>query len=169
MLVVKKEINIGTKELLNNIVQGEKAVIIGMIERGDKLILRMINKINKENIQPIIDEHITEDAIVNTDESPIYKGALGQRERRVVNHKAGQYSFGENTTNRVEGMFAHLKRMIHGVHIFLSHKHLEYYNNMFCFRINTRDLDELDRISLLLTQTENTRLDYVTTTSRESF
>ena len=143
-----------------NIVQGEKAIILGMIKRGDKLMMRKIDKINKANIKPIIDKHLDDQAIVQTDESPIYKGALGLRERHLVNHKAGQYVLGNDTTNRIEGMFSHLKRMIDGVHIFLSHKHLEQYTDMFCFRMNTRKAGELQRICLLLSQVENTRWDY---------
>ena len=143
-----------------NKVQGDKTAILGMIQRSGKVVLKKFEKINKACIAPHIEQHITQKAIVNTDESPIYKGALNGRERRIVNHSAKQYVFEDNTTNRIECIFAHLKRMINGVHIFLSAKHIQKYANMFCFRMNTRCLDEYERISALLSDTANTRLQY---------
>lgn len=137
---------------------GDKTAILGMIERGGNVVLKKFDKVNKANILPHIEHHIAENAIINTDESSIYKGALSGRERRIVNHNAGQYSFGENTTNRVEGMFSHLKRMVNGIHIWLSKKHMQKYTDLFCFRMNTRALNEYERIAALLTRTDNSRI-----------
>ncbi|MDR2428851.1 MAG: IS1595 family transposase [Candidatus Margulisbacteria bacterium] len=144
-----------------NKVQGDKAIMLGMIQRGNKLIMRKINKVDSKHIAPVIDNYITPKAVVNTDESPIYKKALGNRERKIVNHKARQYVDGKNTTNRIEGMFSHYKRMVNGIHVFLSHKHLQDYTNMFCFRMNTRKLDEYERMDVLLEGVDNTRLMYL--------
>ena len=143
-----------------NKVQGDKAMIIGMLERGGDLVMKKFDKMNKTTIKPIIDQHICETAIVNTDESPIYKGALSNRERRVVNHKEKQYVNGEDTTNRIEGSFAHFKRMVSGIHHWLSHKHIQKYTNMFCFRWNTRGFDEHSRIDIFLSDTINSRIMY---------
>jgi hypothetical protein len=143
-----------------NIIQGDKTMILGMLERGGDLVMKKFDKINKVNVQPIIDQHISETAIVNTDESTIYKGALSGRERRIVNHKKKQYVNGEDTTNRIEGSFAHFKRMVSGIHHWLSHKHIQKYTNMFCFRWNTRGFDEHSRIDIFLSDTINSRIMY---------
>jgi hypothetical protein len=50
--------------------------------------------------------------------------------------------------------------MVNGINIWLSKKHIQKYCNMFCFRMNTRTLDEHERISVLLTETENSRIMY---------
>ncbi|GBR72550.1 putative transposase [Candidatus Termititenax aidoneus] len=60
----------------------------------------------------------------------------------------------------MEVMFSHYKRMINGVYIFLSHKHFQDYTSMFCFRINTRKLDEYERLDVLLGGVVDTRLMY---------
>jgi transposase-like protein len=133
-------------------VKGDKTAMLGMTQRSGKVFLKKFEKINKACITPHIEQHISPRAIVNTD-SPIYKGALNERTCRIVNHSAKQYVFEDNTTNRIEGMFSHLKRMINCIHIFLSAKHLQKYANMFCFRMNTRDMDEYSRISVLLSDT----------------
>lgn len=143
-----------------NKIQGDKAMFIGMIERGGTLIMKKFDKMNKLNLQPIIDLYVSADAIVNTDESTIYKGALSGRERRIVNHSKGIYSYDDVTTNRIEGVFSHFKRMVNGIHHFLSKFHIQKYANMFCFRWNTRKMDEHSRIDLLMSNIGNTRIMY---------
>ncbi len=144
----------------SNKIHGDKSAILGMIERNGNLVLRDIEKVNKSNIMPLIEKHIDIDAIVNTDESPIYKGALNGRERKQVNHNKGIYGIGDITTNRIEGVFSHFQKMVSGIFIHLSKQHIERYANMFCFRMNTRKLDEFERINVLLNNVENTRIMY---------
>lgn len=140
--------------------QQDKTMLLGMIEREGNLILRKFDKINKENIKPLIDKHIEEDAIVNTDQAPVYKGVLRGRTRNIVNHKEQQYVLGDFTTNRIECAFSHFKRMINGIHMFLSKKHLQRYADLFSFRMNTKKFDEVERIAILLSSSENTRITY---------
>lgn len=148
------------KTLNHNKIAGDKVAILGMIERGGKLVLKRFEKINRANIQSLIDLHIDKQAIVNTDESPIYKGALNGRTRQMVNHKAGIYGIGDITTNRIEGVFSHFKRMINGVHIFVTSGHIQKYADMFCFRRDTMNMLEFDRMELLLNSMNDTRIMY---------
>lgn len=140
--------------------QQDKTMLLGMIERNGNLILRKFNKINKENIKPLIDNHIEKDAIVNTDQAPVYKGVLSGRTRNIVNHREHQYVCGDFTTNRIECVFSHFKRMINGVHMFLSKKHLQSYADLFSFRMNTKKFDDYERIAILLSEIENSRITY---------
>ncbi|GBR72724.1 IS1595 family transposase [Candidatus Termititenax aidoneus] len=132
-----------------NKILGEKAVVLGMIERGNKLVMQKIDKTICEHIEPVINQYISKTTVVNTDESLAYNKALGGRQRQMVNHHIGIYADGNVTTNRIEGMFSHLKRMIRGTHIFISHKHLQDYMNMFCFRMNTRELNLMNTKGLM--------------------
>ena len=77
-----------------------------------------------------------------------------------MNHSIGQYVMGNNTTNRIEGVFAHFKRMVNGIHHYLSHFHIQKYTNMFCFRWNTMNCGESERIELLLMNMNNTKITY---------
>lgn len=139
-------------------VKGDKTAVLGMLERKGQVVLKKFDKACKRDISPHIEQHIAKDAIVNTDESSIYKGALNGRERRQVNHSVHNYVNNEDTTNRIEGMFSHLKRMVNGIHFWISKAHIQSYCNMFCFRMNTRTLDEYQRINVLLDNTDNTRV-----------
>ena len=140
--------------------QQDKAMLLGMIEREGNLILRKFDKINKVNIKSIVDKHIKNDAVINTDQALVYKGVFENRTRNIVNHKMGQYAIGGFTTNRIECAFSHFKRMINGIHMFLSKKHLQRYADLFSFRMNTKKFDDYERIAILLSGIENTRITY---------
>lgn len=105
---------------------GDKTAILGMIERGGDVALRKFGKICKVDIAPHIKAHIAPpDAVANIDESPIYKGTCVSRKRRQVNHNAGFYGIGTDTTNQIESIFLHLKRMVNKLHIWHSCAHIK--------------------------------------------
>ena len=45
------------------------------------------------------------------------------------------------------------KRMIVGIYHHISEKHIDKYADMFCFRFNTRELSEVERMTNLLEMT----------------
>jgi hypothetical protein len=137
--------------------RGDKTPMLGMQERGGDLRLVKFDKTNKENIKPIMDANIADGAKIMTDESPVYDWC---KNRAKVNHKAGQYTDGDATTNRIEGVFSHFKRTIRGVYHWCSAKHIQKYGDMFCFRWNTRSADAQDRINLFFSSTGGKRLQY---------
>jgi hypothetical protein len=68
----------------------------------------------------------------------------------TVNHNEGEFVRGDVTTNRVESVFALLKRSLIGVYDHASKKHLGCYADEFAFRLNDgsvkrHTLDGLDR------------------------
>lgn len=138
----------------------DKMSVLGMLERGGKVVLRQYEGKQYKHLEPLIEHHIAKDAIVNTDESPLYKGGINGRQHNKVNHNKGIYGIGNITTNRIEGMFSQLKRMILGVHVFVTRGHFKRYADMFSFRMDTRDLTEYQRLDLLVAQMANTRIMY---------
>jgi hypothetical protein len=127
-----------------NKVQGDKAPILGMQELAGDLKLVHFEKTNRENIKPILNRHISKNATIHTDESPVYKFL---KNRKFVNHHQKQYVNCSVTTNHIEGVFSHFKRNIKGIYHWCSKKHIQMYANMFCFRWNTRDFSLQDRIT----------------------
>jgi len=146
------------KTMNQNKVNGDKISVLGMLERGGKIVLRQYEGKQYKHLSPIIENHLASDAIVNTDESPLYKGGLNGREHHTVNHNKGIYGVGNITTNRIEGMFSQLKRMILGVHVFVTRGHFKRYADMFSFRMDTRELTEYQRLALLMAQMNGTRI-----------
>jgi len=138
----------------------DKMSVLGMLERGGKVILRQYDGKQYKYMEPVIEHHIAKDATVYTDESPLYKGGINGRQHKCVNHSKGVYGIGSITTNRIEGMFSQLKRMILGIHVFVTRGHFKRYADMFSFRMDTRDLSEYDRLSLLMTQVNGTRIKF---------
>ena len=148
------------KNKRNNYARGafvDKIPVLGMQQRDGELRLVQYSKTNRANIKPILDTHIAPTADIYTDESPIYK-FLPQR--KMVNHHVGVYGRGSITTNHIEGVFSHFKRMIRGIYHYVSEKHLQKYADMFCFRWNTRDIDMSARFFLFIADTPAKRLQY---------
>jgi len=65
-------------------------------------------------IEPVI-EHVSPDALLQTDDSAIYH-IIGKRRaggHRVINHSSS-YGIGENHSNTIENAFSLLKRGVYG-------------------------------------------------------
>ncbi len=145
-----------TKEY--NKIQGDKTPILGMLQKDGDIRYKQFNKVNKSNIQPIMYQNISNNAIIHTDESRVYK-FLDSSKRMFVNHSQNEYSRDNITTNGIEGSFAHFKRTINGVYHWVSKKHMQKYADIFSYRWNTRDGNSLSRIDNLLSLIE-CRLQY---------
>lgn len=149
------------KTMNYNKIQGDKAPILGIYQVENKTIrYTYFDKVNKQNILPIIENNVSKNAIIHTDESPVYKSLKKDRVHYVVNHKNREFARNGVTTNRIEGSFAHFKRSINGIYHWVSHKHIQKYANMFSFRWNTKYLDEIERINLFISKMNNTKLTY---------
>jgi transposase-like protein len=115
-------------------------VVLGMIERGGKLRLVPMKDAKMETIEPLIEEHISPDATLQTDESALYH-IIGKRRfpgrHRTINHSVS-YGVGDLHTNIVENAFSLLKRGVYGTFHKVSIKHLGRYCNEFSYRFNRR-------------------------------
>ncbi len=117
----------------------KRDVVLGMIERGGKLRLVPIADAKIEIIEPVLDKHISPDAILQTDQHPTY-AIIGQRKfagHRAINHTSS-YVMGENHTQHIESAFSLLKRGVYGRFHKVSIKHLGRYCNEFSYRFNRR-------------------------------
>jgi transposase-like protein len=118
----------------------KRDVVLGMVERGGKLRLVPIADGKMEAIEPVIEKHISADATLQTDESPVY-AIIGQRRfpgrHRTINHSRS-YGVGDVHTNTIENAFSLLKRGVYGTFHKVSIKHLGRYCNEFSFRFNRR-------------------------------
>jgi transposase-like protein len=116
-------------------------VVLGMIERGGKLRLVPMKDAKMQTIEPIMEEYISPDAILQTDESALYN-IIGKRRfpgrHRTINHSVS-YGVGDLHTNTVENAFSLLKRGVYGTFHKVSIKHLGRYCEEFSFRFNRRD------------------------------
>jgi hypothetical protein len=112
-----------------------------MIERDGKLRLVPMRDSKMETLEPIMQEHISDDVTLQTDESAVYT-IIGKRRfpgrHRTINHSVS-CGVGDLHTNTVENAFSLLKRGVHGTFHKVSIKHLGRYCEEFSFRFNRRE------------------------------
>ena len=92
----------------------------GMIQRGGRVLLRILANVQRKTIKPIIEKAIAKGTLVFTDEYDIY-GNLKRMgyEHKTVCHSKGEYArdedgdgFYEVHVNTMEGVWS-LTRIIH--------------------------------------------------------
>jgi hypothetical protein len=136
----------------------DKTPVLGMVERGGKVVARKIETTSVEHITPEVIRNV-KDALVYTDEWVGYKQVNRIYNHLFVKHNEGEYVNGRIYTNTIEGFWSILKRGIVGIYHFTSRKHIQRYVDEFVFRYNTRKSTEMERFNLLLQNTEH-RLTY---------
>jgi transposase-like protein len=139
-----------------------KAAVVSVLQRGGRVQSQHVQKVTAENLRPIVEQMVAEDAHVMTDSSTVLAGALKTRKHDQVNHRADEYVRYENgvciTTNSIEGFFATLKRGINGVYHHVGKQHLHRYLSEFDFRYNSRKEKDGDRTLLALNGVNGKRL-----------
>jgi transposase len=130
---------------------GEKAIVIGAVERGGKVIALVSDDVTKATLHGIAKEYILPDSIIYTDHYPAYMGLdkINGYQHQRINHTAGIYVMGDIHTNTIEGFWSLVKRGIGGVYHSVSKKYLQTYLNEYAFRYNRRDSEKPMFTSLL--------------------
>lgn len=113
----------------------------------------------------ILREHIAPTAILNTDESQLYR-YVGEEfaAHDTVNHREEEYSrrafvTGRRaSTNTVEGYFGNLKRQVNGTHHHASSRLLHRYVHEFEFKYNSRKVPDGMRTVQATARIEGRRL-----------
>jgi transposase-like protein len=115
-------------------------VVLGMRERGGKLRLIPVADAKMKIIEPVMKEHISPDALLQTDSAQTYE-IIGRRNfpgrHRMIDH-IRTYGQGENHTNTIESAFSLLKKGVYGTFHHVSVKHLRRYCDEFSYRFNRR-------------------------------
>jgi transposase-like protein len=114
-----------------------KTPVLGMRERGGRLVAMPIGGVTKETVQAAIHQHVETGSTLHTDESHAYNGiGAANFDHDTINHRAGEYVRDNVTTNGIESVFAVMKRGLIGVYHHASPKHLGRYVDEFSFRLN---------------------------------
>jgi transposase-like protein len=142
----------------------EKPAVFSIVQRGGRVWSKYVERVTADNLKPVIDSMIAQDAHLITDTSTVLKRAGKGRKHSLVNHSADEYARYEDgvciTTNTIEGYFANLKRGIGGIYHHVGRKHLHRYLSEFDFRYNARHTTDGDRAKEALKGFEGKRLMY---------
>ena len=119
-----------------------KSPVIAMVERGGNIKAIAVTSAGKDEVHELIKLHIDKEALLNSDESLLYRNVSKELDIKhiTVNHGNKEYRNGAACTNTVEGFFGHLKNAIRSTHIQVSEKHMQSYLNEFCFRYDNRKI-----------------------------
>ena len=137
----------------------KKAVVMGIVQRGGRVIAQQVTKASAAQLQPIIRRNTKKGSTVVTDDWGAYSGLSHTFNHQIINHSQKEYVRGDVHTNTVEGFWALLKRGIHGIYHHVSKKHLDKYVDEFEFRWNSRKAKDPVRFSFMLNDCEG-RLTY---------
>jgi len=124
----------------------DKTPVLGMVERGGRVIACVTPNVKTETVFPIIHEHVLPESVVFTDEYSIYDRlatpANGYVHRRIK-HAEKVYVMGDVHTNTIEGFWSLVKRGISGVYHNVGKQYLQTYLDEYSFRYNRRDCGNL--------------------------
>ena len=139
-----------------------KAPVVAVLQREGRVQSMHLQKVTAENLRPVIEQMVADDAHIMTDSATVLTGVLKGRKHDQVNHRAKEYVRYEDgvciSTNTIEGYFSLLKRGINGVYHQVGKRHLHRYLAEFDFRYNTRKEKDGDRTLIALNSAEGKRL-----------
>lgn len=116
-----------------------KTTVLGMVERGGKVRLRVIAARRGEPLSGAVRANINPQSILITDDWMAYKPLAPEyKDHKVINHSAGSYVDGEIHTNTIEGFFGNLKTGMRGAYKKVSGKWLQSYLDEYAWRYNER-------------------------------
>ncbi len=147
--------------------KGNKTAIVSLVQRDGEVRSTVAERVTGKTIDTLLRKHVSEDAHLNTDESPLYNKA-GKRfaSHSRVNHSAEEYAYYDYrtdrtvSTNTVEGFFGNSKRSLDGTHHQVSRQHLHLYPAELDFKYNTRKETDGERTKKGILRIEGKRLMY---------
>ena len=121
----------------------EKTVVLGLKQRGGRLVTEVVDDYKRSSLKPVILETVEEGSVVSTDElrSYLLLEHYGYEHGRVNHDK--QWVNGIHHTNNLESFWKLFKASVRGTHIHVSKKHMQRYLNEFTFRSNHRERGNL--------------------------
>jgi hypothetical protein len=124
----------------------EKGVVVfGMIERGGRLFMKKIGthirKVTTASILPLLQNHVSKNSVLITDEHRAYQSVSKLFTHHTINHRS-EYVIDDIHTNTIENAWKHLKKMIEGTYFHISYHHSDGYLNENTYRWNRRQESE---------------------------
>lgn len=142
----------------------DKTPVFGAVERGGRVLARVVPDAKASTLVPIIEKHILPRATIYTDSFPTYDGLrwMGKdHKHEVIDHSSKVYVRGQVHTNTIENFWSVLKRTLGGTYISVRKRHLHAYVAEQVFRFNHRKQKcEETRFWAVLNRTVGIRLTY---------
>lgn len=156
------------------IVQGgphDKAVVMGILERGGEVRAKVISNRRKPLIQREVRENVSPMSALFSDRLQSYEGLIRDYAHYMVDH-AERYVDGKVHTNGLENFWSLLKRGLKGTYVAVEPFHLFRYLDEQVFRYNYRKdvagkkLNDGERFDIALSQIAGKRLTFAEVTGK---
>jgi transposase-like protein len=123
----------------------DKVPVLGMVERGGRVVARVTPNVKTDTVYPIIREHVMPESVVFTDDYCIYDTLTTETSytHRRIKHSEKVYVMGDVHTQTIEGFWSLVKRGITGVYHNVGKQYLQTYLDEYSFRYNRRDRGNL--------------------------
>jgi transposase-like protein len=128
-----------------------KTVVLGAVERGGKVRLRVAPDATHESVHGFLNDVVADDAeAIHTDSHRSYRG-IGDEDtvHAYVDHSRDEWVRGQIHTNTVESVWSLFDRSVIGAYHKLSVKHLPAYLDEAAFRWNNRENPFMFRDTIL--------------------
>jgi transposase-like protein len=135
-----------------------KTPVFGMLERGGKVVAKVVTDVKKQYVQPEIFEAVEPGSALHTDSASVYNGLHESYAHDTVDHSHGEYVRGEAHCNTIEGYWSLFKRCYKGTYIHMAPFHIDRYLDEQAFRYNTRKGKDTDRFTQIVSQIFGRRL-----------
>lgn len=133
-----------------NGVSPRKEPILGMLERGGRLIIVTIDNRSMNELEEVILNHVEPESIVCTDDWRGYLDLNKYYHHFSVNHSERRWTDGDCHTNNIEMVWGYFKKGIRGNLHYISDKHCQLYCDEFCWRYNRRTWSSMEKFNDLL-------------------
>lgn len=144
---------------------GNKAIVLGMLERNGRVRASVIPDRTNASIQPIVRGSVEPGTKIHSDEHGD-NWRMSEYEHAIVNHLM-QYVDGNVHTNGIENFWSLLNRTLGGTYVSVEPFHLFRYVDEQAFRFNNRKpMSDGDRFSYLVRKCVGKRLTYAELTGK---
>ncbi|MBK7360544.1 MAG: IS1595 family transposase [Saprospiraceae bacterium] len=149
----------------------DKTPVIGLVERGGKVMTFVAQNTDSETLHQIIDNNVVDGATIVTDSYKSYYGIGATYNHIVVKHEDGGYVTyeGDNQfhTQNIENFWSQLKRGYIGIYHYMSPQHLHRYCNEFAARYNHRSKSNIDRFMHVIENCSVPKITYSDLTKKD--
>ena len=161
-----RNMHYGKRKSKNRIGGAGKAMVMGFIERGGKVVTKHVDGLDTRKAANHVRNTVDETSKLFTDSLDVYRELPFYYEHQMVNH-AVQYVRGNVHTNTLENYWSLLKRSLGGTYVSVEPFHLFRYLDEQAFRYNQRRTTDAHRFDLALSQIVGKRLTYNELTGKE--
>lgn len=142
----------------------DKTPVVGLVERGGKVVTFVTKDTNAETLAKIIKKNVAVDAIIVTDAYKAYNGTDKHCKHVTVKHENGGYIAEidgvKYHTQNIENFWSQLKRGYVGIYHYMSPQHLHRYCDEFATRYNQRDTTNISRFVYVIKNSGQKKITY---------